>query len=165
LVIPGVGSFDAGMRRLENSGWIGVLNQAAFERRMPILGICLGMQLLCRKSGEGVLPGLGWVDADVVAFDRSVLGGLKIPHMGWSVVTPHCDNPLLPLSLSDQRFYHVHKFHAVCDRPESVLATCDYGITFTTAIRRDNIFGVQFHPEKSHRFGMALLRRFIEIPC
>ena len=163
LVIPGVGSFDAGMTRLVESGWISALNHAAFDRRLPVLGICLGMQLLCRKSEEGVLRGLGWIEADVVGFKLNLPGGLKIPHMGWSLVTASRDNLLLPRNAEEQRFYHVHKYHVVCDHYESVLATAEYGINFTSAICRENIFGVQFHPEKSHRFGMALMQRFLEI--
>ena len=165
LVLPGVGAFDAGMDALAAGGWIDVLNEAVIGRRLPILGICLGMQLLCRRSEEGVKPGLGWIEADVVRID---LGGdprLKIPHMGWAAVTPERLNPLLPVEEEEQRFYHVHKYRAVCDRAEDVLATAQYGTRFVTAVQRDNIWGVQFHPEKSHRFGLGLMRRFLAMPC
>lgn len=165
LVLPGVGAFDAGMRALQENGWLDVLNHIALERRVPVLGICLGMQLLCRRSEEGTLPGLGWIDADVVVFDSNALPNLKIPHMGWAPVNPVRENPLIPNDKGLQRFYHVHKYHAVCDRKESVLATAHYGIDFTTGVCRDNIYGVQFHPEKSHRFGMGLMRRFLDMPC
>lgn len=165
LVLPGVGAFDAGMEALNKNGWCDVLNHIALERRVPLLGICLGMQLLCRRSEEGSLPGLGWIDADVVSFNSSILKNLKIPHMGWNTVRPVQENPLIPMGQIEQRFYHVHKYHATCDKSESVLATAHYGIDFTTAVSHRNIFGVQFHPEKSHRFGMALMRRFLEIPC
>lgn len=164
IALPGVGAFDAGMSAL-GQGWIERLNEMVIERKVPLIGICLGMQLLCRRSEEGVLPGLGWIAADVRKFD---LGGdtkLKIPHMGWSVVTPTRDNPLIPSDEGEQRFYHVHKYRAVCDREEDVLATATYGTTFTTAVHRDNVWGVQFHPEKSHRFGMALMRRFLAMPA
>lgn len=164
LVLPGVGAFDAGMKAIHERGWFEVLNELAFGRRVPLLAICLGMQLLCRRSDEGVLPGLGWIAADVLAFRREQRS-IKIPHMGWSVVRPMQDNPLIPTGLDEQRFYHVHKYHAICDSDESVLGVAHYGYDFATVIRRDNIYGVQFHPEKSHKFGMNLLRRFTEIEC
>lgn len=165
LVLPGVGAFDAGMEALRERGWLSVLNYIAMERRVPVLGICLGMQLLCRRSEEGSLSGLGWIAADVVSFDSSKLKNLKIPHMGWTTVHPVQDNPLIPIGPKEQRFYHVHKYYTICDKEESVLATSHYGIDFTTAVCHENIFGVQFHPEKSHRYGMALLRRFLDISC
>lgn len=164
LVLPGVGSFDAGIKSLQN-GWISLLHELAFSRRVPVLGICLGMQLFCRKSEEGLLPGLGWLDADVMQLDREGSPNLKLPHMGWAVVTPVRINPLIPSDEGEQRFYHVHRYRAVCDREEDVLATAEYGMRFTTAVQRDNIFGVQFHPEKSHRFGLGLMRRFLSLPC
>ena len=164
LVLPGVGAFDAGMTAL-GEGWMDALNEAALERRVPTLGICLGMQLLCRRSEEGVKPGLGWIAADVVRIDLGGAPGLKIPHMGWTEVRPARPNPLIPSDEGEQRFYHVHKYRAVCDDPTDVLATATYGTEFTTAVNHDNIYGVQFHPEKSHRFGMALMRRFLAIPC
>jgi len=164
VVLPGVGAFDAGMSALAD-GWIEPLKAAAHERKIPVLGICLGMQLLCRKSEEGVRPGLGWIEADVVELDRSGDPPLKLPHMGWSVVTPTHDNPLIPADGEERRFYHVHRYRAVCDDDAQVLATADYGRPFTTAVQRGNVLGVQFHPEKSHRFGLELMRRFLAIPC
>lgn len=165
LVLPGVGAFDAGMAALEEGGWREALDRVALERRAPVLGICLGMQLLCRRSEEGVKPGLGWIEADVVRVDTGGDRRLKIPHMGWAVTRAARENPLVPQDGEEQRFYYVHKYRAVCDRPEDVLATATYGTEFAVAIGRGNIYGVQFHPEKSHRFGMALMRRFLEIPC
>lgn len=162
IALPGVGAFDAGMSALAE-GWIEPLNELALERGVPLLGICLGMQLLCRRSEEGVRPGLGWVEADVVEIDRGGNPALKLPHMGWSVVTPARPNPLIPADEGEQRFYHVHRYRAVCDRAEDVLATAEYGTRFTTAVGRGNIYGVQFHPEKSHRFGLALMRRFLAL--
>lgn len=164
LALPGVGAFDAGMSAL-GQGWIDRLNHFVLERKVPIIGICLGMQLLCRRSEEGSLPGLGWIAADVVRIDTGGDKALKIPHMGWSVVTPTRPNPLLASDEGEQRFYHVHKYRAACDRDEDVLAIAKYGTSFTTAVHRDNIYGVQFHPEKSHRFGLALMRRFLAVPC
>ena len=163
VCLPGVGAFDAGMSALAER-WIGPLRTLALERRVPFLGICLGMQLLCRRSEEGVLPGLGWIDADIVQIDTGGDSRLKLPHMGWSVVTAARVNPLIPVD-GEQRFYHVHRYRAVCDCDEDVLATAQFGRPFTTAVNRGNIFGVQFHPEKSHRFGLALMRRFLAIPC
>lgn len=164
IALPGVGAFDAGMSAL-GKGWIEPLNALVLEKKVPVIGICLGMQLLCRRSEEGVMPGLGWIAADVIRIDIGGNAALKVPHMGWSVVTPARENPLVPSDEGEQRFYHVHKYRAVCDRDEDVLATAEYGTRFTTAVNRDNIYGVQFHPEKSHRFGMALMRRFLSIPC
>lgn len=162
LVLPGVGAYDAGMAAIVDGGWKDVLDHLALERKVPILGICLGMQLLCRGSEEGKRSGLGWVPADVVAFKLKGTG-LKVPHMGWATITPTQPNLLLPLDEEEQRFYHTHKYHAVCDSPDNVLGTSHYGYDFPSVIRNDNVFGTQFHPEKSHRYGMALLKRFSEI--
>ena len=164
LVLPGVGAFDAGMAAL-NRGWRQALDHVALERKAPVLGICLGMQLLCRRSEEGQSSGLGWIEADVKRLDTGGDPRLKIPHMGWSVVTAEQSNPLIPSDEGEQRFYHVHSYRAVCANPGDVTGTATYGTQFTTAVRHGNIFGVQFHPEKSHRFGMALMRRFAAIPC
>lgn len=160
LVLPGVGAFDAGMAALREGGWIDPLNRLVEERRVPVLGICLGMQLLCRDSEEGRTPGLGWLDASVVRLETRGDPRLKVPHMGWSAAHVAKDNPILPSDGDEQRFYFVHKYRVHCDRPEDVLATATYGEPFTCAVQRDNVFGVQFHPEKSHRYGMALMQRF-----
>ena len=165
LVLPGVGAFDAGMNALAEGGWIEALNRVALVERRPVLGICLGMQLLCRRSEEGVKPGLGWIEADVVRVDLGGRPELKLPHMGWAQTFAAKPNPLIPGDEGEQRFYYVHKYRALCDRPQDVLATAVYGTEFTSAVHRDNIFGVQFHPAKSHRFGMALMRRFLDLPC
>ena len=163
LVLPGVGAFDAGMAAL--TGWREALDHVALERKVPVLGICLGMQLLCRRSEEGQTKGLGWIEADVKRLDTPGDAQLKIPHMGWAEVKAIRPNPLIPSDEGEQRFYHVHSYRAVCDDPADIVATARHGTEFTTAVRRGNIFGVQFHPEKSHRFGMALLRRFAALPC
>jgi glutamine amidotransferase len=145
-------------------GWREVLDKVAQERRAPVLGICLGMQLLCRKSEEGQASGLGWIAADVKRLDTGGDPRLKLPHMGWADVQAVRANPLIPEN-EEQRFYHDHGFRAVCDELADVIATANYGTEFTTAVGHGNILGVQFHPEKSHRFGMALLRRFASLPC
>lgn len=165
LVLPGIGHFDEGMSRLHEGGWIEAITHAALERRVPTLGICLGMQLMCRGSEEGERPGLAWMDADVTRLDRGNDPKLKFPHMGWNVTTPVKENPLIASDEGEQRFYYVHNFRIVCDHEEDELATAVHGAPFTSAFSRDNLFGVQFHPEKSHRFGMALMRRFLALPC
>lgn len=164
VVLPGVGAFDAGMAAL-SQGWLQPLQELAIGRRVPVLGICLGIQLMCRRSDEGNLPGLGWIDADVVELDTGGNDRLKLPHMGWAAVKPARPNLLIPDDLEEQRFYHVHRYRAVCDSSDDVLATAEYGTPFTTAVQRANIYGVQFHPEKSHRFGLALMRRFLSLQC
>lgn len=163
LVLPGVGAFDAGMAAL-NRGWRDILDKVALERRAPVLGICLGMQLLCRGSEEGSATGLGWIAADVRRLDPGGNSRLKLPHMGWADVTAVRPNPLIAQG-EEQRFYHDHAYRAVCDDPADVVATAEYGTEFTTAVGHGSILGVQFHPEKSHRFGMALMRRFASLPC
>lgn len=165
LVLPGVGAFDAGMRALTEGGWIEPLNRAVIVEKRPVLGICLGMQLLCRRSEEGQAAGLGWIAADVKRIDTGGDPRLKVPHMGWSVTRAARRNPLIDEDGDEQRFYYVHAFRAICDDPADVLATADYGRRFTSAVNHGNVYGVQFHPEKSHRFGMELMRRFLAAPC
>jgi glutamine amidotransferase len=165
VIIAGVGAFDLGMSSLRAGGWTEALNDFALRERRPVLGICLGMQLLCSRSEEGSLPGLGWIDADVVRFRFPPGSSLKIPHMGWNTVRVAKTNPIIPADDEAQRYYFVHSYHAVCRDAADVLATTSHGGDVTAAISRDNVMGVQFHPEKSHRFGMALMRRFVELPC
>jgi len=163
FILPGVGAFDHGMSNLHKSGWINALNEAVLVRRVPILGICLGMQLMCKSSEEGNLPGLGWINAEVTRFKFPVNSNLKIPHMGWNTVDICKTNPLISDKEGEQRFYFVHSYHAVCNNPLDVLATSYHGYEITSAFSNENIYGVQFHPEKSHRFGMALLKKFIDL--
>ncbi|MCJ8347865.1 imidazole glycerol phosphate synthase subunit HisH [bacterium] len=162
IVLPGVGSFDQGMKNLYDRGWIDALNDAVLNRHIPILGICLGMQLMGNHSEEGVEKGLGWIDADVIKFRESSIDGLKVPHMGWNVVIPEKTNSLIS-STEEHRFYFVHSYHWGCHSEVDILAKTDYGHYFTCAFQRGNIFGAQFHPEKSHRFGMGLFSSFLEI--
>lgn len=162
LILPGVGAFDCGMDALRNSGILDALNEAVLDRGVPVLGICLGMQLMARRSEEGRLSGLGWLDAEVVKFRFFEGSLLKIPHMGWNTLSVVRDDPLI-FPEERQRFYFVHSYHLVCADENDVLATCHYGYEFVAAFRRGNIWGVQFHPEKSHRFGMGVLRRFVEM--
>lgn len=165
IILPGVGAFDHGMEKLAEQGWIDGLNDAVLIRKIPVLGICLGMQLLCKSSEEGVLPGLGWIDAEVKKFNFPEGSDLKIPHMGWNTVKVKSENPLIKDTEEEQRFYFVHSYRVVCKNPEDTLSTTNYGGEFTSSLRHDNILGAQFHPEKSHRFGMSFLKNFIDIPC
>jgi len=163
LILPGVGHFDQGMDLLLRNGF----NVAFFEEikksNIPVLGICLGMQLLCRSSEEGKLKGLGLIEADVVKFRPSYLDNLKVPHMGWNVVVPGNSNLLIPHSNVEQRFYFVHNYKVVTDSEDIVIGRSDYGGEFCAAVQKDNVYGVQFHPEKSHQFGIELFKRFIEL--
>ena len=160
-ILPGVGAFDAGMSKLNESGLVDYIKSKATNEKRPILGICLGMQLLGRRSEEGNLPGLGLIPFDNIRF-RLDDTDLKIPHMGWDIVDIKQDNPLITGLTGTQRYYFVHSYHAKCDSGENVLMTCDYGYEFAASVVKGNIMGVQFHPEKSHDFGMALLRNFIK---
>jgi glutamine amidotransferase len=162
IILAGVGAFDYGMTSI-NSMWREELENAVLVRRIPILGICLGMQLMCKSSEEGHLPGLGWIDAKVRRFSWSSNLNLKLPHMGWNTVKIVKSNPLLEIGNDEQRFYFVHSYHVVCNNPRDVLATAHYGYDFTAAINHENIFGVQFHPEKSHRFGIQLVSNFLRL--
>jgi glutamine amidotransferase len=161
LLLPGVGAFDYGMSRLRASGMADALNYAVIGRLTPILGICLGAQLLTRRSDEGQLPGLGWFDAETVAFDRPKLTqGERIPHMGWTDLEVPRPHPLLTDLPEAPRFYFVHSFHLQCRHGEEVIATAHHGYSFAAGIARGHIVGVQFHPEKSHKFGMKVLDNF-----
>lgn len=163
LILPGVGAFDQGMDVLQNSGIAGALSVSVLERKKPIIGICLGMQLMSTKSEEGSLQGLGWLDAEVKKFRFPADSKLKIPHMGWNTVDIAKFNDLLDSSMGLHRFYFVHSYHVICNDSADILATAFHGIRFCAAFQKDNIWGVQFHPEKSHRFGMALIKRFLEL--
>jgi len=162
LVLPGVGAFDKAMRTLRERNLVAPLNVAVLERRVPVLGVCLGMQLLARRSEEGSEPGLGWIDADVVRIRPPVETNLKVPHIGWSDIEPSGSSPLFQRQPSRERFYFVHSYHVVCDRDADVAARIDYGTPLVCAVGRGNIHGAQFHPGKSHRFGMRLLRDYAE---
>lgn len=163
IILPGVGAFDAGMTQLNQSGLRPTLDAAVLQRRVPVAGICLGMQLMTEGSEEGILPGLGWVQAKTIRFMPAPNETMKIPHMGWSVVKKSKHSPILELLDNEPRFYFVHSYHVDCRDREDVLLTAQYGsIQFDAAFEHRNILGFQFHPEKSHRFGMTLLKAFIE---
>lgn len=170
LILPGVGAFDRGMSNLKELGLLETLHESVVEKFVPILGICLGMQLLTDSSEEGVLPGLGWIKGQTKRFRfAETQPQLRVPHMGWNQVTltPSAATGGLAAELfagtdPEQRYYFVHSFHACCAR-EDVLATATYGHTFNAAIGRDHIAGTQFHPEKSHRYGLALMGNFARL--
>jgi len=161
LLLPGVGHFGKAMEHLTDLGLLEALQEAVVVRKTPILGICLGMQLLARHSQEGDAQGLGWIDADVVRFAVEDTRRTKVPHMGWNDVRPERPNPLLEGVTDETEFYFVHAYHLVCRDPEDVLGVTDYGYPFTSVVQRDNIYGVQFHPEKSHEAGQVLLTNFL----
>ncbi len=161
IILPGVGAFDAGMQKLNVSGLTKIIKDCA-AKGTPILGICLGMQLLGRRSEEGKLSGLGLIPFECRRFKFPEKNNLKIPHMGWDIVDfMQPTHPLVKNLEGTQRYYFVHSFHAVCDSEENVLMICDYGYEFAASVVKGSIMGVQFHPEKSHDFGLALLTNFV----
>jgi glutamine amidotransferase len=162
LVLPGVGSFDAGMKNLEDSNLIPILNKKVLEEKVPILGICLGMQLLTKRSDEGEKNGLGWIDAETLKFNLDSSLKLKVPHMGWNYITVQKQNSLID-SNSKSRFYFVHSYYVKCFDQSQSLATSHFGNDFECMVMKDNIYGVQFHPEKSLKFGMKLFENFSKL--
>lgn len=162
LILPGVGAFDYGMEKLGDLGLIPVLNHKVIESGTPILGICLGMQLFTNSSEEGSLPGLGWIKAETVRFRfDNIQGKNRIPHMGWNTVKIVRNSPLFDDFDPEPRFYFVHSYHVRCRDEDDILTKTFYGYEFASSIWRKNIVGVQFHPEKSHKFGMKFLRNFV----
>jgi imidazole glycerol-phosphate synthase subunit HisH len=161
LLLPGVGAFDTAMTRIAALGLQPLLDRKALVDRVPILGICLGMQLLTRSSEEGTHPGLGWVSAATYRFPAKA--GLKVPHMGWNVADPVRDSPLTRGLPEEPRFYFVHSYYVRVEDQRNSVLRATYGVDFDAALQQDNIFGAQFHPEKSHRFGMQLLANFASL--
>jgi glutamine amidotransferase len=164
IILPGVGDFDRTMQQLDESGMRATLDDLVLGKGIPVLGVCVGMQMLARSSDEGVRPGLGWIAGEVRAF-RSLPSAetLLLPHMGWNDVRPVRANPLLDQLESDARFYFLHSYYFQCDREEDSAAVSSYGTDFSSAVNAGNIFGVQFHPEKSHHWGTRLLKNFAEL--
>jgi len=164
LILPGVGHFKEGMRVLSQQGWIPILNQKVLEDKIPVLGICLGMQLMTNHSEEGDVNGLGWIDASVKKFNFTEQN-MKIPHMGWNEVLTNFNSPLFKdfNYLQEIRFYHVHSYYVSLNNPELEISKTIYGFPFTTSFQKENIYGVQFHPEKSHKFGLKVLFNFSNI--
>lgn len=163
LLLPGVGAFDRAMKALRSRGILGALETAVVQRTVPILGICLGMQLMARGSEEGIEPGLGWIGADVRRIEVEQSSGLKVPNVGWRTIDARSAKSLFNPAGLPERFYFTHSYHVICDSDADIAATVDYSKPLCCAIERRNIFGVQFHPEKSHRYGLALLARFAAI--
>jgi len=160
LILPGVGSFDTGMNQLKKLDLVDFLSELVLERKKPILGICLGMQLLTNYSEEGSQKGLGWIDAETIKFQHETL---KIPHMGWNTVAKNTNSNIVNSISNNSKFYFVHTYYVKCNIEENKLLMCNYGLDFDAAIISNNIFGVQFHPEKSHIHGMKLLKDFSNI--
>jgi glutamine amidotransferase len=162
LILPGVGAFDTCAGKLQASGLIPLLNRKVLEEKTPTLGVCVGMQLLTEGSEEGVLPGLGWIRGRVVRFRQDRMpAGTKVPHMGWTDVELCKPSPLFREMYAEPRFYFVHSYHPELTEPDDALVRAHYGYTFVAGMEKGNILGVQFHPEKSHKFGMKLLANFV----
>jgi len=162
LILPGVGAFDQAMHNIDERGLRDVLQERVVDDRVPILGICLGMQLFTQRSEEGgPANGLGWFEAETRRFVFPEDRPFRLPHMGWNTLNVAHPHPVLDGMDEAARFYFVHTYHVVCERPEDELARARYGHPFTAMIAKDNIVGAQFHPEKSHRFGLALMNRFV----
>jgi glutamine amidotransferase len=162
IVLPGVGAFDWAMSRLNKSGLRETLDDLVQSKGIPVLGVCVGMQMMAKRSEEGVLPGLGWIDAEVVRFKPGAMDKTPLPHMGWNDVRPLSSDGLFR-SIDAPQFYFLHSYYIVPRDFGDILATARYGSVFTAAVRRGFIFGTQFHPEKSHQWGIDLLRNFSEM--
>jgi len=164
IVIPGVGAFDQAMELLEKSGMRRILDELVLDRHCPVLGICVGMQILARSSEEGTLPGLGWIDGEVKKFDALTLNHrTRLPHMGWNDIQPTTKTTLFQGLEINARFYFLHSYYFRCFQEENILAVSDYGGHFACAVNSKNIYGVQFHPEKSHHYGIQLLKNFSDL--
>ena len=164
IILPGVGSFDHAMELLQQSGMREKLDELVLDKKIPVLGICVGMQILAERSEEGKLPGLGWIRGSVSKLhDTDQRKQLRLPHMGWNDVTPVRLSGLFDGLEKDARFYFLHSYYFECQSRETVLAESDYGIRFACAVNLGNIYGVQFHPEKSHQYGTRLLQNFAEV--
>tara|TARA_B100000508_G_scaffold118170_1_gene98128 strand:- start:832 stop:1449 length:618 start_codon:yes stop_codon:yes gene_type:complete len=164
LILPGVGSFATGIKNINEMGLLSPLEETVLREKKPILGICLGMQLFAKHSEEGGCAGLGWIDAEIKKFNPQDYPHLKVPNMGWRRVESRPDGEVLFKGMSDlKKFYFVHSYHMHCAHDADIAATSQYGIDYVASVAHDNIYGVQFHPEKSHRHGMQLLKNFCEM--
>ena len=164
LILPGVGAFDWAMARLDASGLRSAVDSAVMERGIPVFGVCVGMQMMAQRSDEGRRAGLGWIDAEVCHFSTiGVDHGHPTPHMGWNDVTPRVPGAALFTGMDRPRFYFLHSYCVMARDSADVLATADYGTTFAAALHRENIYATQFHPEKSHQWGVALLNNFASV--
>lgn len=163
IILPGVGSFDWAMTRLEESGMRACLDDLVMIKNKPVLGVCVGMQMMAKRSEEGKLPGLGWIEAEVKRFDESgFTQRTHLPHMGWNDVNPRSTACLFK-GMTAPRFYFLHSYYFAPANPDDVLGVTDYNGNFASAARSGNVYGTQFHPEKSHQWGVALLKNFAEL--
>jgi glutamine amidotransferase len=164
VILPGVGAFDYAMQMLELSGIRVALEEKVLVHQTPVLGVCVGMQMLARSSEEGHLPGLGWIDGTVKKFKFAISTmSTCVPHMGWNNVAPSKMNGLFKNLNSESLFYFLHSYYFQGKESEDIIAVTDYGGIFASAVNSENVFGVQFHPEKSHRFGIQLLENFAKL--
>ena len=164
LILPGVGHFDYAMSQLNNSGMRDRLDELVLKEKIPVIGICVGMQMMAKKSDEGTLDGLCWIDANVKKFDEATINHhTKLPHMGWNDVKPNENHPLFKGLEQQAIFYFLHSFYFKCSNQENSISKTDYGINFSSSIQHDNIYGIQFHPEKSHSYGERLLKNFANL--
>jgi glutamine amidotransferase len=161
IILPGVGAFDHCMKMFNSSGLKEIVEEKALREKVTVLGICVGLQMLMENSDEGIEKGLGWIAGKVVKFDNIKMPqDYKIPHMGWSDIEPASFCKLYT-HIKEARFYFVHSYHVVCDDQKDITAKAIYGYPFTASVQKGNIMGVQFHPEKSHKFGMKLFENFV----
>ena len=164
LILPGVGHFDYTMSQLNNSGMRDRLDELVLKEKIPLIGICVGMQMMAKKSDEGTLDGLCWIDANVKKFDEATINHhTKLPHMGWNDVKPNENHPLFKGLEQQAIFYFLHSYYFKCSNEENSISKTDYGINFSSSIQHDNIYGIQFHPEKSHSYGERLLKNFANL--
>ena len=163
IILPGVGDFDHAMSLLNNSGMLETLNEMVLVDKVTVLGICVGMQMLAKSSEEGELSGLGWIDAEVKKFSAGELVNMPIPHMGWNDVHPITNNKLLDGLENNAKFYFLHSYYFECKNKQEAIAHTEYGRKFDSIVNSDNIYGVQCHPEKSHQYGILLLRNFANL--
>lgn len=163
IILPGVGHFDHGMKQLKASGLVDVLNRKVLEEKIPVMGICLGAQMMCKWSEEGNSEGLGWFEARVEKFKLDD-SDLRVPHMGWNFIEQKKESKIsFEEDQVSRKFYFVHSYHIVADKPEEVLFTTKYGYEFVSALEYDNKFAFQFHPEKSHKYGIQIFKKFVDL--
>lgn len=163
LILPGVGSFDSAMKKIKENNFVEILNYLALDKKIPLLGICLGMQLLMESSEEGKLSGLSLIRGKAIAFKNKIDSNLKIPHMGWNDINISNHNAITSGFSNEIRFYFVHSYYVKVENEANSMFKCDYGLSFDAGVCNNNIFGVQFHPEKSHKFGMQLFKNFVSL--